>query len=93
TGPARIEARVLALTDLLCAEVERRGYEVITPRSGGEKSGIVIFRSDRHDSQMLLERLTAVNILVSLRNGGIRVSPHFYNTETEIEQLVAELPI
>ncbi|MCB0000397.1 MAG: aminotransferase class V-fold PLP-dependent enzyme, partial [Anaerolineales bacterium] len=92
TSQARIEARILALTDLLCAEVERHGYEVITPRGVGEKSGIVIFRSGRHDSQMLLERLTAVNIAVSLRNGGIRVSPHFYNTEAEIEQLVAQLP-
>lgn len=92
TGAAQIEARVLALTDLLCAEVERRGYVVMTPRGAGEKSGIVIFRSDRYDSQMLLERLTASNILVSLRNGGIRVSPHFYNTEAEIEQLVAVLP-
>ncbi|MCA9996275.1 MAG: aminotransferase class V-fold PLP-dependent enzyme [Anaerolineales bacterium] len=91
-GPAQIEARVLALTDLLCAKVEERGYEVITPRGEREKSGIVIFRSPRHASQQLLDRLTASNILVSLRNGGIRVSPHFYNTEAEIEQLLAQLP-
>lgn len=91
TGPAAIEARIIALTDFLCAQLQQRRFEIMTPREDGEKSGIVIFRSPHHSSQQLLERLTANNFVVSLRNGGIRVSPHFYNTEAELEALVKEV--
>jgi cysteine desulfurase/selenocysteine lyase len=33
-------------------------------------------------------RLTGEGIVTSFREGGIRISPHFYNTETEIQKLI-----
>ena len=33
-----------------------------------------------------------LGIVVSLREGAIRVAPHFYNTHEEIERLLAALP-
>jgi len=38
-----------------------------------------------------VEQLAKKGIIVSARANGIRVSPHFYNTEEEIDQLVSEL--
>ena len=38
-----------------------------------------------------VEQLTKKGIIVSARANGIRVSPHFYNTREEIDQLVSEL--
>jgi len=38
-----------------------------------------------------VENLQRKNIAVSARMNGIRVSPHFYNTEEELEKLIAEL--
>lgn len=91
-GMGAIEARVLALTEQLCEGLTRQGYRVVSPRGERERSGIVIFDSDRHPTEALFERLTAERIMVSVRGGGIRVSPHYYNTEEEIAQVLATIP-
>lgn len=91
-GIDAIEARVLALTDLLCDELTRKGYRVVSPRDDRERSGIVIFVGDRQPTAALFERLTAARVTVSVRGGGIRVSPHCYNSEGEIGQLIDALP-
>ncbi len=91
-GIDAIEARVLALTDLLCDGLARKGYHVRSPRGACERSGIVIFDSAAHATDALFERLTAERIAVSVRGGGIRVSPHYYNTEAEIAHLLETLP-
>ena len=83
---------MLALTDLLSDGLARRGYRVISPRDERERSGIIIFVSDHHPTEQLFARLTAARIIVSVRGGGIRVSPHYYNGEGEIEQLLDTLP-
>lgn len=91
-GIATIESRVLVLTDLLCAGLARRGYRVVSPREGAERSGIVIFNHADRPTDDLFRRLTAARIAVSVRGGGIRVSPHYYNSEDEIAGVLAALP-
>jgi selenocysteine lyase/cysteine desulfurase len=91
-GNDAIEARVLALTDHLCEGLARNGYRVTSPRGKRERSGIVLFDSERYPTETLFDRLTAAQIIVSVRGGRIRVSPHYYNTEDEIAQLLAALP-
>ncbi|MEM8858689.1 MAG: hypothetical protein AAGD96_10240 [Chloroflexota bacterium] len=49
------------------------------------------FKHPNIDSQELLERLTAANVSVSLRAGGIRFSPHYYISEEEIDTVLATL--
>jgi len=91
-GNEGIESRILALTDVLCDGLAAKGYRVTSPRRAPERSGIVLFTSDLHPTQTLFDRLTAANINVSVRNGAIRVSPHYYNTETELTHLLDTLP-
>jgi selenocysteine lyase/cysteine desulfurase len=91
-GNNAIESRILALTDQLCDGLARQGYRVTSPRRDHERSGIVLFTSDHHPTETLFTRLTAAKIMVSVRNGAIRVSPHYYNTTDEITHLLATLP-
>lgn len=84
TGAAVIEARVLALTDLLCEQLAANGFQVTSHRGEAEKSAIVTFIHPRIPSETLYERLAAANIKASLRSGAIRISPHYYNSENEI---------
>jgi cysteine desulfurase/selenocysteine lyase len=91
-GISAIEARVLALTDRLCDGLTHQGYHVRSPRGDGESSGIIIFDSETHSTDDIFQRLAAENVIVSVRGGGIRVSPHYYNTEAEIAQLLDLLP-
>ena len=91
-GIEEIEARVLALTDRLCGSLNERGYTVFSSRAPNERSGIVSFFSERHESQRLFELLLENNIIAAVRDGKVRVSPHFYNTEEEIDRLLKVLP-
>jgi cysteine desulfurase / selenocysteine lyase len=88
-GQERITARILSLTDRLCDGLTACGCRLLSPRQPLEKSGAVAFVSPRHASKQLHERLRDSRIIVSLREGAIRVSPHFYNTEDEIDRLLA----
>ena len=85
-GIGNIEDRVLSLGDSIIEHLDRRGFELLTPRQRGERGGGVSFRGN-FDPLALRDRLREMSVLVNVRGGGLRVSPHFYNTEQEIETL------
>lgn len=91
-GIDRIEHRIHQLTDRLCQGLKGKGYRIFSNRGAGEWSGIVSFYHPRIPAQELLEILARHRIVVSLREDRIRVSPHFYNTEAEIDRLLEVLP-
>ena len=91
-GLDQVEARVLALTDHLCDGLRETNCRLLSHREPGEKSGTVAFVSEVESSPDLYARLTDAGIVVSLREGAIRVAPHFYNTHEEIDRLLAALP-
>lgn len=91
-GIPAIRARVLELTARLIAGLAAKGYRVITPKTDTDRAGIVIFESERHTPAEIYETLYTENIITAERGSGVRVSPHFYNTASEIEHLLEALP-
>lgn len=91
-GPQQIESYLLALTDYLCEGLQARGYRVISSRRPGEASAIVCCQHDNHAADALYERLNEQRIITTARLGRLRISPHFYNTRDDIEQLLQALP-
>lgn len=92
-GIEEIQRRVKYLTDLLVEGLRQKGWTVHSPRTPSEWSGIVSFSSDKHDLAALRRHLLdEFKIVVSRRQGRLRASPHFYNSEDEIAQLVSALP-
>ena len=91
-GISTIEGRVLELTSKLIKGLEDKGYRVTTPKDDAERAGIVIFESETRTPMDIVERLQDNNIVTADRGSGVRVSPHFYNTEAEITQLLEVLP-
>ena len=91
-GIPAIKARVLALTARLIEGLVAKGYRVITPKANAHRAGIVIFESERHTPAEIYETLYTENIITAERGKGVRVSPHFYNTTSEIEHLLEVLP-
>ena len=91
-GISTIEGRVLELTSKLIEGLEDKGYRVTTPKDDAERAGIVIFESGTRSPEDIVERLQDNNIVTADRGSGVRVSPHFYNTESEITQLLEALP-
>ncbi len=88
---AAIGARVLALTDRLVDGLRARGAEIHSPRAPGEASGIVSFALANERPAQTVRRLRAERIFTVERRGGVRASPHFYNSEEEIDRLLAAL--
>ncbi len=83
----QIWEHVKSLTDKLIAFVQSNpGLNLITLADPSRRSGIVTFKSE--DSKSLFDRLTQLGYVVSFREGGIRVSPHFYNSMDEIDSLI-----
>ncbi len=91
-GVSTIETHILQLTIALIEGLESKGYRVITPKADSERAGIVVFESDQHTPIELYELLHEQKIITAERGSGLRVSPHFYNTESEITHLLEVLP-
>ncbi len=91
-GISDIEKRIIALTDHLCDLLEKRGFQVFSPRGRGEKSGIVSFFPGGWEAEVVAERLWRKGFITVARQGRMRVSPHFYNTFGEVERFVKALP-
>jgi selenocysteine lyase/cysteine desulfurase len=89
-GPDHIEARLMELTERLAIGLRSRGAEIVSPWGTGERSGIVVFRLG-DDPQRLCTELIRQGFIVRVRSGGIRVAPHFYNNEDDIDRLLAAL--
>jgi selenocysteine lyase/cysteine desulfurase len=99
-GIASIEARILALNDLLIAGLQRHGCIVTSPIAHRrERSGIICFRppaaagAPSTAAAELAARLRAADVIVSPRGNVIRVSPHVYNTKEDIQRLLDALPL
>jgi selenocysteine lyase/cysteine desulfurase len=88
-GIEKIQGRILELTDFAIEGLEKKGFEVISPRAEKNRSGIVVFKVK--NAVDLCKRLFHHKIYVSPRGAGIRIAPHFYNTFEEIETLLEKL--
>jgi len=85
-GIQNVGERVLFLGDIVIGMIEKRGFELMTPREREERGGGISF-CGKFDPAVMRDRLREKNILISVRGGGLRVSPHFYNTERDIARL------
>lgn len=88
-GPEEIEKKILENTDLLMRELSNMGFELFSPLENQHRSGIVTFFHP--DAENLANYLKQNRVTISLREGGIRVSPHFYNNETDLESFLENL--
>jgi cysteine desulfurase/selenocysteine lyase len=92
-GPARIARHLEELTDYLCECVRTKQYEIVSSRAPGEKSQIVCIRhTGGLPAMALYARLKEQNIITAPRGDRLRIAPHLYNSQNEIDQLLEALP-
>ena len=92
-GVDKIGQRLKTLGDLLIAGVREKGYTIISPRTGEDWSGIVSIVSNVHDHQTIARTLRRDHRTeIAVREGRLRVSAHWYNTEEQIDRLIRNLP-
>jgi kynureninase len=89
-GVAAIREKSLRLTRRIIDHAQARGWRINTPLEDFERGGTVIL--DVPDGQRASEELIEREVIVDYRPGaGIRIAPHFYNTEYEIEHAMQVL--
>ena len=89
-GVPAIRARSLHLTRRLIDHATAAGFRVNTPTVDTERAGAVIV--DVPDGYAATQELIRRGVIVDYRpDAGIRMSPHFYNTEEEIDRAMEVL--
>ena len=87
-GMGAIESHVLALTERLIEGAKRAGIEVASSTAPGTRSGIVLLRPRGRTVAQLQTCADAAKIQVTVRDTGVRVSPHGYNTPLEMDRVI-----
>jgi kynureninase len=89
-GVDAIRAKSLRQTALLREKVEKRGFVVNTPRADAARGGTICF--DFPGAENVSKVLSERKFFHDYRpKCGLRVSPHYYTTDAELEAFLAEL--
>ena len=95
-GPEVVSSRIASHVARLAASLGELGFEPLGPVVGPNASGILTVAHPRADAPKLFQTLQERGVSVSLRRDRanrayLRWSPHFYNTEEELDRAVAIL--
>jgi cysteine desulfurase / selenocysteine lyase len=90
-GVPLLEEQVLSITGHLIGGLKDRGINVITPGEDTARAGIVTFSID--EPEKIFEALKVRKVFIALREGFLRVAPHFYNTIEDMELFLGHLDI
>lgn len=85
-GPDRIEQRVQSLAAYGRDVLRRAGATL-----ANHDSPLLAARFPGRDASLLAERLREARVVVSARHGALRVSPHYFNHEADLDRLAQEL--
>lgn len=89
-GVENIRAKSMRQTRLLWELAEKAGFAINSPKNPEERGGTLTI--DPGHAYEVSRELLARNIIVDYRpNAGIRISPHFYNTDDEIQFVVEQM--
>ncbi|MGC8642362.1 MAG: aminotransferase class V-fold PLP-dependent enzyme, partial [Isosphaeraceae bacterium] len=86
-GPERVSARILDRAAAVREAAARAGWKVAGSTRPADLSGIVALEHDdvpAHDAAELLRRQ---GVAVCARRGKLRISPHMYNDDDDIDRL------
>jgi kynureninase len=89
-GMAAVRAKSQRQTARLIALADERGYPVSAPRDPARRGGTVAFNVP--NGAAVAQALLARDIVIDYRPGaGIRVAPHFYTSDDELETAVGAI--
>jgi selenocysteine lyase/cysteine desulfurase len=92
-GVEKIRARNQELTRRVIELADETELEVLSPREDSERGGLVRLRipGGRARAEELLHKLFQRNVVLDSRHDAVRISPHFFNTEEDIDRCFAEM--
>jgi kynureninase len=89
-GVDRIRQNSMRQTELLIDLLDEAGFEVVSPRDRGRRGGTVTVRTPEFEA--VHKELAERQILCDFRPDiGLRIGPHFYNTDEELRYTVGQI--
>ena len=85
-GLEKIRAAIGEITGALKEGAMRRGFNLASPADPDKHGALITLRS--HKVDLLVKRLEAEGIITSSRDNNLRVSPHFYNNQRDVDVLM-----
>ena len=89
-GVAAIREKSVRQTEALIALAEEAGFRVTSPRDPAQRGGTITVWDD--NAAAITKELIRREFIVDYRPGaGVRISPHFYTKDEELELVIAEM--
>lgn len=85
-GLPKIEAHLREITGAIKEGAMRRGFNLVSPVDPARHGALITLRS--HKVDLLVKRLAADGVITSSRDDNLRISPHIYNTLSDIDNLI-----
>jgi kynureninase len=92
-GVERVRLRSRHLTTETIRRADALGLEVLTPRDESRRGGLVRVRvpGGRAEAERVLHALFDRDVVLDTRADCLRISPHFFNDETDLDRCFEEL--
>ncbi|HVF52046.1 MAG TPA: aminotransferase class V-fold PLP-dependent enzyme [Actinomycetota bacterium] len=92
-GVETIRAHNQKLTAEIIGAAEGLGLELLSPKDPSDRGGLVRVRvpGGRAAAEDILHKLFEADVVLDQRGDALRISPHFFNTESDIDRAFEEL--
>ncbi len=88
-GIENIYSHLLSLTDTIIAFADENNFEIVTPREKNKRAGIITLTHPR--AKEIFDDLTEQRVIISMREGMLRIAPHFYSSQEDLNVLFSIL--
>ncbi len=89
-GVAKIREKSIRQTDYLIRLAEEEGFKVTSPKDSSQRGGTVTIAHEH--AAAIAKELIRRDFIIDYRPGaGVRISPHFYTTDEELELVIREM--
>jgi selenocysteine lyase/cysteine desulfurase len=85
-GVEKIAAHIREITGALKEGAMRRGFNLASPVDPDRHGALITLRS--HKVDLLVKRLEADGVITSSRDNNLRLSPHLYNNQQDVDRLM-----
>lgn len=86
-GIDRITPRLLDVTNEICERIESIGGSIVSCRDEDRQSGIVAFNLSKGDHHEIRRRCLKHDVVLNVRAGRLRISPHAYTNSDDVDRL------
>jgi kynureninase len=89
-GVEKIRQKSIRQTDYLIQLAEEAGFRVTSPREPARRGGTISVAHD--NAAAIAKELVRREFIIDYRPGaGVRISPHYYTSDEELELVIAEM--